>query len=487
MASLVGKFRSLATGKDSAGDKKGAARGEEEEDLQGSLVEVDDEGSVDEASGKHHSESDGGDGKRASQRSAGSSPDGSGSPSKKKTSSLPRLRMPKSIKSLKSLISGPAPAAPMEISGPFNFKKISHVEIDKDSATGFRGLPAEWAEFLKSSGLSKKEVQENAADVLNVMRFHFEGPRPPLMSKQELKTEMMGKWEISTQDPNKIFRKEKKLGAGASGTVYKVTDLRTGEIKAVKVTPMEELSYIKQEIALQSMSEHANIVQYGETIAHQDSLWISMEYIDGGSLYDLIGEKVPKWGEDNIAYVCKQCLIALAFMHRKYLLHRDIKSDNVLVGRNGVVKLADFGFAAGLTRDESKRKSVVGTPYWMAPEVIRQVDYDAKVDVWSMGITAMEMAEGDPPYMDEDNQMRAMLLISQQTVGPKLKKPDLWSKKYNDFIARCLEVKPDQRASSEDLLKDDPFIMLSGTKNDFAIWCCAVLDLKARLKKGAAA
>ena len=96
-------------------------------------------------------------------------------------------------------------------------------------------------------------------------------------------------------------------------------------------------------------------MQYGETIAEEDSVWISMEYIDGGSLYDLIGEKVPKWGEDNIAYVCKQCLIALAFMHRKYLLHRDIKSDNVLISTTGSIKLADFGYATQLTLENKNR------------------------------------------------------------------------------------------------------------------------------------
>lgn len=393
-------------------------------------------------------------------------------------------RTAKSVgKSLKRLDfkSPKAGNGPREIMGPTDFVHVRHVETDKSEKTGFKGLPKEWEELLLASGITQEDMQEHPEEIVDVLRFHFEGPKPTIPSKDVLKGEMMEKWTISVQDPNKLFRKEKKLGAGAGGVVYKVTDLRTGDIKAVKISPKEELTFIKQEIALQAMSEHANIVQYEETIAYKESVWISMEFIDGGNLYDLIGKDVPKWQESMMAYVCQQSLIALAFMHRKFLMHRDIKSDNILVGRNGVVKLADFGFAAGLTREESKRKSRVGTPYWMAPEVIQQRDYDAKIDVWSLGITAFEMAEHDPPFF-EDDPMRALYRIVSQEEGPKLAKPKEWSETYNQFLAICLKKDPAERGDSEDLLMNNDFIKLAGTRQEFSVWCTTVLDMKAAKK-----
>jgi len=392
-----------------------------------------------------------------------------------------KLRLPRRITGFFSSKHNSEPQN-VEIGMPFNFQKLSHVEVDSDSELGLKGLPQEWEVLLKASGISKEDVTTNPEDVLDVLRFHMDGPKPQLPSKDILKELMMEKWEIQAGDPNKIFRKMKKLGEGAGGVVYKVTDLRSGEIKAVKVAPKDELMYIKQEIAMHAMSEHANIVQYGEAIMYKEEIWISMELIDGGCLYDLIaGDKLPAWSEPNMAYVCQQVLIGLTFMHRKHLLHRDIKSDNVLVGRNGVVKLADFGFAAGLTREQDKRSSAVGTPYWMAPEVIQQAEYDAKVDVWSLGITAMEMAEGDPPFMEE-SPMRAMLLIVQQTVGPKLKKPSKWSNIYIEFLARCLHKNPESRWPSERLLLDDEFIQQAGSKDAFAQWACSIFDKKQKKK-----
>jgi len=125
-----------------------------------------------------------------------------------------------------------------------------------------------------------------------------------------------------------------------------------------------------------------------------------MEFVHGGTLTEVLGPTID-FPEAHIAFVCKQMLMGLAYLHRQHRLHRDIKSDNILVGFNGAVKLADFGFAVGLTEEQDKRRSVVGTPYWMAPELIRGLEYDAKVDVWSLGITAIEMAEGEPPHLHE--------------------------------------------------------------------------------------
>ena len=162
-----------------------------------------------------------------------------------------------------------------------------------------------------------------------------------------------------------------------------------------------------------------------------------MELMKGGSLTDILGVRVD-FPEACIAYVCKHMLMALAFMHRQHRMHRDIKSDNVLVDYNGVVKVADFGFAINLTEEETKRTSVVGTPYWMAPELIRGAEYDAKVDIWSLGITALEMAEGEPPLLHEA-PLRALLLITINP-APTLRHKDRWSRSFSHFLTRCMEV-----------------------------------------------
>jgi serine/threonine protein kinase len=163
------------------------------------------------------------------------------------------------------------------------------------------------------------------------------------------------------------------------------------------------------------MCQHSNIVSYVETFATQSEVCIVMEYIEGGSLTDSIGVGVD-FPEVHLANVCRQCLMALSHVHRSHRIHRDIKSDNILIDQaTGDVKIADFGFAIGLTSDNNKRTSVVGTPYWMAPELIRGHDYGIEIDIWSLGITAIEMAEGEPPLMHEP-PLRALLMI---TVKPR--------------------------------------------------------------------
>ena len=171
--------------------------------------------------------------------------------------------------------------------------------------------------------------------------------------------------------------------------------------------------------------------------------------------------------------------MGLAFLHRQHRLHRDIKSDNILVDTNGSVKLADFGFAVSLTEEQAWRKSVVGTPYWMAPELIRGLEYDAKVDVWSLGITALEMAEGEPPLIHEP-PLRALLLITIQG-SPHLARPKKWSKNFRHFLERCFDITPELRASSEQLLMH-PFIRSASSPADFAAFVQERLDAKRRRK-----
>mmetsp|Transcript_12956 Transcript_12956/g.20981 ORF Transcript_12956/g.20981 Transcript_12956/m.20981 type:complete len:451 (-) Transcript_12956:110-1462(-) len=352
----------------------------------------------------------------------------------------------------------------ISIGRPYNVQHLEHVGVDNRSSTGFTGLPDKWRQLLKVSGISKEEVSAHPQEVLDVLQFHLEGPPPKLPTRQTLQRNMLKAVDISSFDPTKVIRREKKLGEGAGGVVYVCTDLRTKEKCAVKVSPMSDLENIKNEIAMHALSKHENIVGYKETIAYQDELWILLEYMSGGALTDVLGRGVH-WTESNIAYVCKNVLMGLSFMHRHHRLHRDIKSDNILVDMQGRVKLADFGFAVGLTEEENKRKSVVGTPYWMAPELIRGLEYDSKVDVWSLGITAIEMADGEPPLIDEQ-PLRALLLITIQP-SPTVEQPQKWSNSFNHFLKRCLMTRPEQRASTEQLLMH-PFIRTAGTAEEFA-------------------
>ena len=332
--------------------------------------------------------------------------------------------------------------APIMIGKPFNVQHIEHVGVDPRSSTGFTGLPEKWRQLLDVSGISRAEIDAHPQEVLDVIQFHLQGPPPKMPTRQTLQRNVLKAIQIGTVDPSKIIRKEKKLGEGAGGVVYVATDLRTNEKIAVKISPLSDLENIKNEIAMHALSQHPNIVEYKETFAHQESLWILLEYMEGGALTDVLGRNI-RWNETHIAYVCREMLKGLAFMHRNHRLHRDIKSDNVLVDFNGRVKLADFGFAVGLTAEEDKRKSVVGTPYWMAPELIRGLEYDFKVDVWSLGITAIEMAEGEPPLIDEQ-PLRALLLITIQP-SPTLQKPGQWSNQFSHWLRRCLNIRPEDR------------------------------------------
>ncbi|GBG33229.1 Protein kinase, putative [Hondaea fermentalgiana] len=362
----------------------------------------------------------------------------------------------------------------LSIGRPYNFQHNEHVGVDPRSSTGFTGLPDKWRMLLKASGISKEEVSAHPQEVLDVLQFHLEGPGPKIPSRQTLRRNMAEAAEIKSFDPNKVVRREKKLGEGAGGTVYLATDLRTKERIAVKVAPMTELETLRSEIALHALSSHENIVGYKETVAWKDEMWIMLEFMNGGALTDVLGRGVD-WQESCIAYVCQQALMGLSFLHRHHRLHRDIKSDNILVDVNGRIKLADFGFAVSLTSEENKRKSVVGTPYWMAPELIRGLEYDSKVDVWSLGITAIECADGEPPLIDEQ-PLRALLLITIQP-SPSVEQPDKWGPAFLHFLKRCLAIRPEQRASTDQLLLH-PWVKTASPRNLFAQHVQTVLGSK---------
>ncbi|XP_064124629.1 mitogen-activated protein kinase kinase kinase kinase 4 isoform X42 [Loxodonta africana] len=273
----------------------------------------------------------------------------------------------------------------------------------------------------------------------------------------------------SLRDPAGIFELVEVVGNGTYGQVYKGRHVKTGQLAAIKVMDVteDEEEEIKLEInMLKRYSHHRNIATYyGAFIkksppGHDDQLWLVMEFCGAGSITDLVkNTKGNTLKEDWIAYISREILRGLAHLHIHHVIHRDIKGQNVLLTENAEVKLVDFGVSAQLDRTVGRRNTFIGTPYWMAPEVIAcdenpDATYDYRSDLWSCGITAIEMAEGAPPLCDM-HPMRALFLIPRNP-PPRLKSKK-WSKKFFSFIEGCLVKNYMQRPSTEQLLKH-PFI-----------------------------
>uniref|UniRef100_A0A3B4BU95 non-specific serine/threonine protein kinase n=1 Tax=Pygocentrus nattereri TaxID=42514 RepID=A0A3B4BU95_PYGNA len=277
------------------------------------------------------------------------------------------------------------------------------------------------------------------------------------------------KLEGSLLDPAGIFELVELVGNGTYGQVYKGRHVKTGQLAAIKVMDVtgDEEEEIKAEInMLKKYSHHRNIATYYGAFVKKnppgidDQLWLVMEFCGAGSVTDLIkNTKGNSLKEEWTAYICREILRGLTHLHQHKVIHRDIKGQNVLLTENAEVKLVDFGVSAQLDRTVGRRNTFIGTPYWMAPEVIAcdenpDATYDFKSDLWSLGITAIEMAEGAPPLCDM-HPMRALFLIPRNP-APRLKSKK-WSKKFQSFIDSCLVKNHTQRPSTEQLLKH-PFI-----------------------------
>ncbi|OOQ87619.1 putative protein kinase (Chm1) [Penicillium brasilianum] len=301
--------------------------------------------------------------------------------------------------------------------------------------------------------------------------------KPEPSSKKEVRMSAMSENEVmdrlrsvvSKDNPNESYSKQRKIGQGASGSVY-VARVKEGAtspvahelyrqygprcqvaIKQMDLRSQPRKELIVNEIIVMKDSQHANIVNFLDSFLQESSneLWVVMEFMEGGALTDVIDNN-QVITENQIATICHETCKGLAHLHSQNIIHRDIKSDNVLLDRVGHVKITDFGFCAKLTESKSKRATMVGTPYWMAPEVVKQKEYGPKVDCWSLGIMAIEMIESEPPYLNEE-PLKALYLIATNGT-PRLKKPEKLSKELKAFLSVCLCVDVRSRATADELL-----------------------------------
>ncbi|KIO30592.1 hypothetical protein M407DRAFT_14296 [Tulasnella calospora MUT 4182] len=254
-------------------------------------------------------------------------------------------------------------------------------------------------------------------------------------------------------DPTRLYRNLTKIGQGVSGGVYAAYQVGTNLCVAIKQMDLDKQpkkDLIINEILVMRSSRHPNIVNYIDSFLYKNDLWVVMEYMEGGSLEDVVKSNLMTEGQ--IAAVSRETCQGLEHLHRHGVIHRDIKSGNVLLSLQGDIKLVDFGCSAQTSDPNvSERNTMIGTHYWMAPEVVTRKAYGPKVDIWSLGIVAIEMMEGEPPYRNQ-NPLKALYLIATNRT-PEIANPDLLSPVFRDYLASVLEVDVEKRPNVATLLQ----------------------------------
>lgn len=261
---------------------------------------------------------------------------------------------------------------------------------------------------------------------------------------------------VNPEDPRQKYHLLRQVGSGATGSVYTAVDIKTSEkvaIKMIDIRKQVKKALILTEISVMKNKKHPNVVNYYDSyLVDGNILWVIMEYMQFGPLTDLVTSLVLREGQ--IAVIVRETLKAIEFLHSNRIIHRDIKSDNILLGQDGQVKVIDFGFCAQLEHNDEKRCTFAGSPYWLSPEIITRKGYDTKTDIWSLGILIIEMLEGAPPYLNEA-PFKAIYLIASRG------KPTIDYQKISpllaDFLDQCLDIDPEARATASDLLKH-PFL-----------------------------
>ncbi|XP_037397950.1 serine/threonine-protein kinase PAK 6 [Pygocentrus nattereri] len=284
-------------------------------------------------------------------------------------------------------------------------------------------------------------------------------PDPPKVTHEQFKAALQ--MVVDKGDPRSYLENFVKIGEGSTGVVCIAREKHSGRLVAVKMMDLrrqQRRELLFNEVVIMRDYQHKNVVEMFKSALVEEELWVIMEYLQGGALTNIVSE--TRLSEEQIATVCEAVLQALAYLHSQGVIHRDIKSDSILLSLDGRIKLSDFGFCAQISKDIPKRKSLVGTPYWMAPEVISKSPYGTEVDVWSMGIMVVEMVDGEPPYFSE-TPVAAMKRLRDEP-APTIRNIQQVSPVLKDFLDRMLTRDPLERASATDLL-EHPFLLQSSS------------------------
>ncbi|XP_007953719.1 serine/threonine-protein kinase PAK 4 [Orycteropus afer afer] len=289
------------------------------------------------------------------------------------------------------------------------------------------------------------------------------GPRSPQREPQRVSHEQFRaalQLVVDPGDPRSYLDNFIKIGEGSTGIVCIATVRSSGKLVAVKkmdLRKQQRRELLFNEVVIMRDYQHENVVEMYNSYLVGDELWVVMEFLEGGALTDIVTH--TRMNEEQIAAVCLAVLQALSVLHAQGVIHRDIKSDSILLTHDGRVKLSDFGFCAQVSKEVPRRKSLVGTPYWMAPELISRLPYGPEVDIWSLGVMVIEMVDGEPPYFNEP-PLKAMKMI-RDNLPPRLKNLHKVSPSLKGFLDRLLVRDPAQRATAAELLKH-PFLAKAG-------------------------
>lgn len=296
----------------------------------------------------------------------------------------------------------------------------------------------------------------NAAVSTGIISTRAQQQRPRgKMSDEQFRTTL--RLLVNPRDPRPQLDGFVKIGEGSTGSVFTAHRVSTNEIVAIKrmnLWNQQRKELLFNEVMMIKEKPHNNIVRFYDSHLVNDELWVLMEFVDGGSLTNII--KSFSLQEDQIAAVCKSCLEALSFLHSHGIIHRDIKSDCILLSSDGRVKLSDFGYCARLTSEHQRKMSLVGTPYWMAPEIIMKQPYGTEVDIWSLGIMVIEMIDGEPPYFNLYAKEAMTCLGIEDPPTPR----NRISPYLHDFLYKLLVKNPEQRGTASELLQH-PFIKMA--------------------------
>jgi len=320
------------------------------------------------------------------------------------------------------------------------------------------GLPGEWQTVLDNNQISTEDIEENPENILSIIEFSS-GERPIPQDN-----DMPSVWDFIDiqQNPRNIYTIINKIGEGSQGSVFLSENKETKEFVAIKRIVINEKNEraLGAEISLMSSADHECIIKYIGSYFNSTEVWVVMEYMSGGTVGHVLKYNLT---EPQIKWIIWCVIRGLRYLHKRHRIHRDIKSWNLLIGDKGEVKIGDFGCGAQLTSKKNYRNTTLGTPYWMAPEVIKGKSYDQKVDIWSLGVLMWELASGRPPYSNLP-KLKALLQISSKGI-PSVTNPEQWSEEYLSLMKHCLKKKPNKRPTIDELRENPWVVQASLDKN----------------------